>query len=416
MKLLNKISPKKLTEFIGQKHLLAEGKFLRRMIETNNLKSCLFFGPSGVGKTALARIISNEIEAEVFEFNASISSVVEIKKLIEKKGTLFSSKKILIIIDEIHHFNKNQQDILLPFAENNDIVIIGITTQNPFFYINKALLSRFIICEFKPLTPQDLSLIIDRIISIGFENKITINQETRDFFIRFADGDARKLINFIDAASVIAKDGLINMEVVKELSLNRYLDYDKNDDYHYDITSAFIKSMRGTDPDATIYWLARMIEAGEDPLFIARRIVIAASEDVGLANSMALVVAQAAYNAVEKIGMPEARIILAHAALYVALSPKSNSSYIAIEKAVKEVKEGPKREVPLHLKDGHFDSYFFGDGKVYKYPHDYPNHYVEQQYMPNPVRFYEPTDQGNELRIREFLKKIKENEKKQEKT
>lgn len=415
MKLTNKIAPKTLDEFVGQRHLVGEGKLIKRMIDTGNIKSCLFYGPSGVGKTALAKIISREIDAEVFEFNASISSTTDVKKIIEKTDTFFSSKKVLIIIDEIHHFTKTQQDILLPFVESNDISIIGITTQNPFFYVNKALISRFIICEFKSLSEQELNLIIDRVISIGFENKIKISQDARDFFINFANGDARKLINFIDAASIIAKNNLIDMEVIKELSLNRYLDYDKKDDMHYDIISAFIKSMRGTDPDATLYWLARMIKSGEDPLFIARRIVIAASEDVGLANPMALVLAQSAYEAIERIGMPEGRIILAHAALYVALSPKSNSVYLGIEKAIEEVEKGPKRDVPSHLRDPHLDSSFLGDGKGYKYPHDFPSHYVKQQYMPNPIKLYQPTEQGNEAKIKQFLKELegqKDNEKK----
>lgn len=413
--LLQKMFPSDLNEFVGQKHLVGDGKFLRRMIESGIIKSCLFYGPSGTGKTALSRIVAKVIDAEVFQFNASIASVSEIKRIIEKTNSLFSQRRVLIIIDEIHHFNKNQQDILLPFIEDKDIAIIGITTQNPFFYINKALLSRFIICEFKSLSNDELSFLIDKIISKGFDGNLKITKEARDFFIRFSNGDARRLINFIEAAWIVSKNNIINDEVIKELSLNRYSEYDKKDDMHYDIVSAFIKSMRGTDPDATLYWLARMIYCGEDPLFIARRIVIAASEDVGLANPMALVLAQSAYEAVERIGMPEARIILAHAALYVALSPKSNSAYLGIEKAMEEVEKGPKRDVPLHLRDPHLDSSFLGDGKGYKYPHDFPSHYVKQQYMPNPIKLYSPTEQGNEAKIKQFLSELegqKDNEKK----
>ncbi len=405
--LLQRMLPKNLDEFIGQKHLVGEGRFLRKMIESGNIRSCLFYGPSGSGKTALSHIISKRIDAEIFSFNAVLSSINDIKKIMDKTQPLFLNKKIIIIIDEIHHFNKAQQDILLPFAEEKDITLIGITTQNPFFYINKALISRFIICEFRPLDEIEMNSLIDRVISKGFGGKIKITDDVRRFFIKFAGGDARKLINFIDAASIIAENRVIDEAVIKELSLNRYLEYDKRDDYHYDIASAFIKSMRGSDPDAALYWLARMLEAGEDPLFIARRIVIAASEDVGLANSMALVVAQSAYNAVEKIGMPEARIILSHATLYVTLSPKSNSAYLAVEKAIDEVKKGPKRDVPVHLRDAHLDGEFFGDGKGYKYPHNYPKHYVQQQYMPDPVKFYEPTDQGNESKIKQFLNELK---------
>ncbi len=404
--LLHRMMPLSLDEFIGQRHLVGEGCFLRKMIDSQNIRSCLFYGPSGSGKTALSHIISKRINAEVFSFNAALSSITDIKKIMDKTQSLFSDKKLVVIIDEIHHFNTNQQDVFLPFIEDKDITVIGITTRNPFFYINRALMSRFIICEFKPLNDDEMDILIDRVISKGFEGRIKITESARRFFIKFAGGDARKLINFIDAASIVAKNEVIDDTVIKELSLNRYLEYDKRQDYHYDIVSAFIKSMRGSDPDATVYWLARMIEAGEDPLFIARRIVIAASEDVGLANPMALVIAQMAYESVERVGMPEGRIILAHAALYVTLSPKSNSAYLAIEKAIDEVRNGPKRDVPPHLRDPHLDGKFFGDGKGYKYPHDYPGHYVKQQYMPNPVRFYEPTEQGNEARIKQFLKEL----------
>lgn len=411
--LIQRMLPGELSDFIGQEHLVGQGRFLRRMIDSGFIKSCLFYGPSGTGKTALSKIIAKTIDAEVFQFNATLASTADIKRIIEKTDSLFMKKRVLIIVDEIHHFNKNQQDILLPFIEEKDIAIIGITTQNPFFYINKALLSRFIICEFKPLSEKELSLLIDRIVEKGFDGRIKITQAAREFFIRFANGDARKLINFIEAASIVSQDGVIDERVIEELSLNRYVEYDKRDDMHYDIASAFIKSMRGSDPDATIYWLARMLYSGEDPLFIARRIVIAASEDVGLANPMALVLAQSAYEAVERIGMPEARIILAHAALYVALSPKSNSAYLAIEKALDEVEKGVKRDVPLHLRDPHLDGKVFGDGKGYKNPHNFPNHYVKQEYMPNPIKFYFPTDQGNEAKIKQFLKELNSpNEKK----
>ncbi|MCX7641821.1 MAG: replication-associated recombination protein A [Elusimicrobiales bacterium] len=407
MTLLEKMLPNDLNEFVGQKHLIGEGKFLRKMIEKNVFKSCLFYGPSGTGKTALAKIIAKKINADVFKFNATITSISDIRKIIEKTDLLFETKNILIIIDEIHHFNRAQQDVLLPFIEEKNIFVIGITNQNPFFYVNKALLSRFLICEFKSLSNDDLNILIDRIICKGYNNQLKITEKAREFFIKFADGDARKLINFFEAAAYISNNNLIDENTIKELSLNRYIEYDKKDDQHYDVISAFIKSMRGSDPDATLYWLARMLYSGEDPLFIARRIAIAACEDVGLANPMAILVANSCYNMVEKIGMPESRIILSYAALYVALSPKSNSAYLAIEKALDEVRNGLKRDVPLHLKDPHLDSNFLGDGKGYKYPHDYPNHYVEQQYMPDPIKFYEPTEQGNEAKIKQYLDKIK---------
>lgn len=404
---LSSVSPQNIDEFAGQEHLVGKGKFIRKLIENKIIKSCLFYGPSGTGKTVLANIIAENINAKVFKLNATTSSVNDFKKIVEYARGSFNNETILVILDEIHHFNKTQQNVLLPSIEKEEIYLIGITTENPFFYINKALLSRFLIFEFKPHTAKSLSQIIDLAIKKGFNGKLKIEEKAREALIKYADGDARKLLNFLHAASMIAENNTITLDILKDLFSKRYVSYDKKDDEHYDTISAFIKSMRGSDPDATVYWLARMLYAGEDPLFIARRIVICASEDVGLANPMALVVAQSAFDAVKNIGMPEAKIILSQAAIYVAVSPKSNSSYMAVNKAMDEVENGPVRRVPVHLKDANLDSDFFGDGRDYKYPHDYPGHYVKQEYMPEPKRFYIPSDSGLEKEIKKKLNKLK---------
>ncbi|MEW6012312.1 MAG: replication-associated recombination protein A [Elusimicrobiota bacterium] len=409
--LTNIVAPKGIEEFVGQKHLLSEGKFLRKSVDSGIIKSCLFFGPSGSGKTVLANIIADKIKAKVFRLNAVTSGVAEFKKITDYAKSLFEKEMVLVILDEIHHFNKTQQDVLLPSIEKDELIVIGITTENPFFYINKALLSRFLIFEFKKHTKEDLSNILDNSIKKAYGGKIELTDKAREIIINYSDGDARRLLNFLESCVLISRNNLIDEDLIKDFLQNRYVYYDKKDDNHYDIISAFIKSMRGSDPDAALYWLGKMLYAGEDPLFIARRILIAASEDVGLANSMALVVAQSAFEAVKNIGMPEARIILSHAALYVALSPKSNSAYLAIDRAMDEVKNGKEREVPIHLKDSHLDSDFLGDGKGYKYPHDYPHHYVEQVYMTEPKKFYEPSGEGLEPKLNEYLKKAK-NEKK----
>ena len=407
--LQKKIAPQSIDEFIGQKHIVGEGKYLRKAIENGNIRSSLFYGPSGSGKTVLASIIALSLKARVFKLNAAVDGIGEFKSVRDYVKKSFEKENIIVIVDEIHHFNKSQQDVLLPSIERDEIVVIGITTENPFFYINKSLLSRFLIFEFKKHSEDDLSLIIKRAIEKGYDGKISITDKAREILIRYCDGDARRLLNALEASVVISKNNIVDENAVVEILSTRYVSYDKKYDEHYDVISAFIKSMRGTDPDATLYWLGKMIYAGEDPLFIARRIVICASEDVGLANPMALVVANSAFEAVKNIGMPEARIILAHAALYVCLSPKSNSAYLGIEKAIKEVKEGPHREVPPHLRN-----FKISDKNISKYknPHDFPSHYIEQEYMPNPKKFYVPTEQGNEAKIKKFLEEIKRNEKK----
>lgn len=400
-------APKTLEEFAGQHHLLGEGKMLRRLLEADMVKSAVFFGPPGCGKTATARYIASRTQAYTVELNAAAAGVADIKKVLAEakdraRTPTFDQKRTLVILDEIHHFNKTQQDVLLPSVERGDIILIGITTENPYFYINTALLSRFSVFEFKPLGDKDLLKILTR--AAEKENAV-IDEDAADYFITQANGDSRKMLNAAELAFVTTKPSEdnkkhIDLETAKECIQRRHLNYDKKGDEHYDIISAFIKSMRGSDPDAAVYWLARMLESGEDPRFIARRILICASEDVGLAEPAALMIAQAAFQAAEELGMPEVRISLAHAAIYVACCPKSNSAYLAVDAALQEVREGRYRPVPDHLRSG-------GKNRGYKYAHDYPNHYVKQLYMPSPVKFFNPGTLGKEAALIDRLKKTK---------
>lgn len=401
-------APKKLEDFAGQHHLLGTGKMLRRLLEADMIKSAVFYGPPGCGKTATARYIASRTQACTVELNAAAAGVADIKKVLSEakdraRTPSFEQKRTLVILDEIHHFNKTQQDVLLPSVERGDIILIGITTENPYFYINTALLSRFSVFEFKPLGDKDLLQILTRAAET---EKASIDKDAADYFITQANGDGRKMLNAAELAFVTTlpdeKTQLkhITLEIAKECIQKRHLNYDKKGDEHYDVISAFIKSMRGSDPDAAVYWLARMLESGEDPRFIARRILICASEDVGLAEPAALMIAQAAFQAAEELGMPEVRIPLAHAAIYVACCPKSNSAYNAINAALQEVREGRYRPVPDHLRSG-------GKNRGYKYAHEFPNHYVKQQYMPSPVKFFEAGTLGKENALIERLKKIK---------
>ena len=400
-------APKKIEDFAGQPHLLGPGKMLRRLLETDTLKSAVFFGPPGCGKTATARYVASRTQAHVVELNAAAAGVADIKKVIAEakeraRTPTFDERRTLLILDEIHHFNKTQQDTLLPSVERGDIILIGITTENPYFYINSALLSRFSVFEFKALSDKDLAKILHRAAE---QEKIKLTAEAEEYFITQANGDGRKILNALEIAVLTTdpdKKGIkqVDLQTAQECIQKRHLNYDKKGDEHYDIISAFIKSMRGSDPDAAVYWLARMLESGEDPRFIARRILICASEDVGLAEPAAIMIAQAAFQAAEELGMPEVRIPLAHAAIYVACCPKSNSAYLAVDAALQEVREGKLRRVPDHLRSG-------GKNRGYKYAHDFPNHYVKQAYMPDPVKFFNPTTQGKEAALIERLKKIK---------
>ena len=407
MPLAARQAPKKLEDFAGQPHLLGPGKMLRRLLEADMIKSAVFFGPPGCGKTATARYIASRTQSYTVELNAAAAGVADLKKVLaeakERAMTpSFDQRHTLVILDEIHHFNKTQQDVLLPSVERGDIILIGITTENPYFYINNALLSRFSVFEFKPLGEGDLLKILTRAAE---DENAKIDDDAADFFITQANGDSRKMLNAAELAFVTTapdKKGKkhITLKIAQECIQKRHLRYDKKGDDHYDIISAFIKSMRGSDPDAAVYWLARMLESGEDPRFIARRILICACEDVGLAEPYAIMIAQAAFAAAEELGMPEIRIPLAHAAIYVACCPKSNSAYLAVDKALAEVREGRYRPVPDHLRSGM-------KNKGYKYAHDFPNHYVKQLYMPDPMKFFEPGELGREAALIKKLKELK---------
>lgn len=407
MPLAARQAPKKLEDFAGQPHLLGPGKMLRRLLEADMIKSAVFFGPPGCGKTATARYIASRTQAYTVELNAAAAGVADLKKVLaeakERAMTpSFDERRTLVILDEIHHFNKTQQDVLLPSVERGEIILIGITTENPYFYINNALLSRFSVFEFKPLADKDLLKILTRAAE---DENAKIDTDAADFLITQANGDSRKMLNAAELAFVTTapdKKGKkhITLEIAQECIQKRHLRYDKKGDDHYDIISAFIKSMRGSDPDAAVYWLARMLESGEDPRFIARRILICACEDVGLAEPYAIMIAQAAFAAAEELGMPEVRIPLAHAAIYVACCPKSNSAYLAVDKALAEVREGRYRPVPDHLRSA-------GKNRGYKYAHDFPNHYVKQEYMPKAKKFFEPNTLGKEGALIKRLKEIK---------
>jgi len=400
-------APETLEDFAGQPHLLGPGKMLRRLLEADMIKSAVFFGPPGCGKTATARYIASRTQAYTVELNAAAAGVADLKKVLaeaKERAQIpsFEQRRTLVILDEIHHFNKTQQDVLLPSVERGDIILIGITTENPYFYINNALLSRFSVFEFKPLEDKDLLKILTRAAKT---EKAVIDEDAADYLITQSNGDSRKMLNAAELAFVTTKADKkgkkhITLEIAKECIQKRHLRYDKKGDDHYDIISAFIKSMRGSDPDAAVYWLARMLESGEDPRFIARRILICACEDVGLAEPYAVMIAQAAFSAAEELGLPEIRIPLAHAAIYVACCPKSNSAYLAVDAALQEVREGRYRPVPDNLRSG-------GKNRGYKYAHDFPNHYVKQEYMPFPKKFFEPGVLGKEAALIERLKKIK---------
>jgi len=419
--LASRMAPTALEQFAGQERLLGEGKMLRRLIETGSVTSAIFFGPPGCGKTALARHIASRIGdegAQVVELNAVIAGVADLKKVLESAQFRLrqNGRKTLLLVDEIHHFNRTQQDVLLPSVERGDIILIGMTTENPSFYVNAALLSRSTTFEFQPLSEEHLRLILKRTLAdetAGLKDKqIHMTPQAEDFFLRAAAGDARKLLNAVELAALstpieMDRKRHITLEVAEESIQRRAIRYDKKSDDHYDHISAFIKSMRGSDPDAALYWMAKMLAAGEDPRFIARRVLICASEDVGNADFRALVVANAAFQAVECLGMPEARITLAQAVTYIAAAPKSNAAYLAIDAALNEARTGPAREVPLHLRDANVDKESRGHGKGYKYAHDYPGHHVRQEYMPKPVRFYEPDGEGDEKRIKARLDELR---------
>ena len=405
--------PRDLPEFVGQEHLLGQGKILRRAIETDRFMSIILYGPPGVGKTALAYLVAERSRAHFVSLNAVTAGVADIRKVTQEAALerSQSSTRTILFIDEIHRFTRVQQDALLPDVERGNITLIGASTSNPFFAIIPALSSRSQIFEFKPLKDEDIKSLILRALSDKERGlgriPVTLTPDALAFLVARSNGDARRALNALELgvlSSAPQPDGTIlyDLHTAEESIQRKALVYDE--DEHYDTISAFIKSMRGSDPDAALYWMAKMIYAGEDPLFIARRIVIAASEDVGNADPRAIVVATAAYQAVERIGMPEGTLPLAQAAVYVAAAPKSNAAYLGIKEAMKDIEEGNLLPVPDHLKDASYKGAArLGRGKGYKYPHDYPGHYTAQDYLPQRREYYRPTEQGEEKRIKERL-------------
>lgn len=417
-----RLRPRTLEEVVGQQHIVGKDKLLYRAIKADKLSSIIFYGPPGTGKTTLAKVIANTTSADFCQVNATVAGKKDMEEVVAKaKDNLgMYARKTILFVDEIHRFNKGQQDYLLPFVEDGTLILIGATTENPYFEVNGALISRSIIFELKPLSKDDIKEILKRAVydkerGMG-SYKADINEEALEFLADISNGDARSALNAIELGILTtdrSEDGKIHIDLktAEQCIQKRAVRYDKTGDNHYDTISAFIKSMRGSDPDAVSYYLAKMLYAGEDIRFIARRIMICASEDVGNADPNALVVAVSAAQAVERIGMPEARIILSQAALYVACAPKSNAGYLAIDKALELVRTTKTQPVPVHLQDAHYKgSAKLGHGIGYKYAHDYPNHYVKQQYLPDELEgttFYEPTDNGYEKCIKEHLDRIK---------
>ncbi|MGI6142525.1 MAG: replication-associated recombination protein A [bacterium] len=420
--LARRMRPRTLAEFVGQEHILAPGKLLFRAIEADRLTSLIFYGPPGTGKTALARIIAGTTRADFQQLNAVMAGIADIRKVITlaQENLAFRKQRTILFIDEIHRFNKAQQDALLPYVEEGTVIFIGATTENPMFEVIAPLLSRSRLFSFHPLSEEHVCTILQRALAdrergLG-KLKIAIEPEALSHIARTANGDARAALNALELAAITtspAADATIHItkEIAAECSQQRVLLYDKGGDNHFDTVSAFIKSLRGSDPDAALYWLARMLYAGEDPKFIVRRLLVHAAEDVGLADPRALQIAQAAAYAVDFVGMPEARLPLAEATLYIATAPKSNSVIKAIDKAMATVKETAGKQVPAHLRDSHYKgASALGHGKGYKYPHDYPGGYVGQEYLPAgiPGNFYSPTGYGYEGVIKERLEEWKE--------
>ncbi|RKY28355.1 MAG: replication-associated recombination protein A [Candidatus Omnitrophota bacterium] len=412
-----RMRPKSLEEFVGQNHLVGEGKLLRRSIEADRLTSLIFWGPPGSGKTSLAEIISQRTKAKFIYLNGNFCGTPEIKKELSQAHLRRKNNfKTLLFIDEIHRLNKLQQDALIADTETSSVVLIGATTYNPFFYIIPALVSRSLICEFKPLTSEEIILILQRALQDKERGlgrfKIKIAPQALKFLAENSSGDARKALTALELGVLTTpqdRRGVINfsLEVAKESIQFKPGFYDKKGDYHYDVISAFIKSVRGSDVDSALYWLARMLYSGEDPRFIARRLVILASEDIGLADPQALVLATSGFKAVEVVGMPEARIILSEVTIYLSCAPKSNSSYLAIERAYQDIGEGFLEEVPPHLKDSHAPAKRkTPQGKDYKYPHDFGG-YVEQKYRKSSKKYYFPKKIGKEKEIFESWSKLK---------
>ena len=421
--LASRLRPKTLDQVVGQEHIIGKDKLLYRAIKADKISSIIFYGPPGTGKTTLAKVIANTTSADFMQLNATVAGKKDMEDVVAKakKNMAMSGRKTILFVDEIHRFNKGQQDYLLPFVEDGTVILIGATTENPYFEVNSALISRSIVFELHPLSVENIKTLILRAVNdktdgMGIYNGV-IGGDAVMFLAEISNGDARTALNAVELGILTtdpAQDGKIHitLEVAQQCVQKRALKYDKSGDNHYDTISAFIKSMRGSDPDAAVYYLSRMLYAGESVDFISRRILICAAEDVGMANPQALVVANAAAQAVHQVGMPEAQIILSEAVIYVASSPKSNSACNAIFAANEVVRSTVTAKVPSHLQDAHYKgSAKLGHGIGYKYAHDYPNHYVKQQYLPDGLedsRFYEPGDLGYEVEVKNYFKKIKE--------
>ena len=421
-----RLRPTTLEEVVGQQHIIGRDKLLYRAIKADKLSSLIFYGPPGTGKTTLAKVIANTTSAEFTQINATVAGKKDMEEVVKKAKDILGmyGKKTILFIDEIHRFNKGQQDYLLPFVEDGTLILIGATTENPYFEVNNALISRSIIFELHPLSAEDIRELLGRAVydkekGMGVYDAV-IEEDAMEFLADLAGGDARSALNAVELGIMTTdrlEDGKIHitLEVAQECIQKRALRYDKSGDNHYDTVSAFIKSMRGSDPDAAVYYLARMLYAGESVTFIARRIMICAAEDVGIADPQALSVAVNASLAVERIGMPEAQIILSEAAIYVACAPKSNACVRAIGEADQSVREQGNLPIPVHLQDAHYKGAArLGHGQGYLYAHDYPGHYVKQQYLPyelNGKEFYHPSGNGYEAKVREHMKRLKESEK-----
>ena len=426
--LASRLRPETLDEIVGQKHILGKDKLLYRAIRADKLGSLIFYGPPGTGKTTLAMVIAHTTSAVFRQINATSAGKKDMEDAIaQAKSSLAYGKRTILFIDEIHRFNKGQQDYLLPFVEDGTVILIGATTENPYFEVNSALLSRSRVFELKPLAPEDILILIHRALTDKEKGMgsygARISDDAAALLADAANGDARAALNAIELGVLTtdrAEDGIIHLTlpVVSECIQKRVLNYERDGDNHYDTISAFIKSMRGSDPDAAVYYLARMLYAGEDVRFIARRIMICASEDVGNADPMAMVVAASAAAEVERVGMPESQLILSQACIYVACAPKSNASCLAVQEAMETVKNTPTAPIPGHLQDAHYGGHEkLGHGVGYKYAHDYPNHYVKQQYLPDGLTdrvFYRPSGQGYERKIEEHLRQLREGEKRNE--
>ena len=421
--LASRLRPRTLDEVVGQQHIIGKDKLLYRAIKADKLGSVIFYGPPGTGKTTLAKVIANTTQADFKQINATVAGKKDMEEVVtEAKNNMgMYGRRTILFVDEIHRFNKGQQDYLLPFVEDGTLTLIGATTENPYFEVNGALLSRSLIFELKPLEKDDIKQLIYRAVTDSERGmgtyRVKIEEDAADFLADTANGDARAALNAVELGVLTterSEDGLIHIDLAaaQECIQKRAVRYDKDGDNHYDTISAFIKSMRGSDPDAAVYYLARMLYAGEDIKFIARRIMICASEDVGNADPQALNVAVSAALAAERIGLPEAQIILSQAASYVACAPKSNAAYVAIQNAMENVKTTRTMPVPVHLQDRHYKGAAkLGHGEGYKYAHDYPKHYVKQQYLPDGMEgtvFYEPSDNGYEKQIKAYMKWLKD--------